>query len=219
MVFNPLGKSVKDIMNIPRGTFQMYGKVSQKILVSRLVSVANKRVRRLIKNNIPITLKSYVSGGKFSVRGKSGNELLKEYDRVMDFLSRKTSTVKGYRQFSMDFGRESVMMKGYEKKKEDERVYAGDYVGDDADVLLFGDDWQALDDMISDNKHLLETGVRYEAHDVVKEYLDRKNKTSIEKLSEEEKNELKDQLDEFLQHSGVKNATLRGNKEPSGNPG
>lgn len=65
---------------------------------SRLASLANKRVARLEKNNLkdsPAYQQYLKSGGKFSVRGKSYNEVQKELARLRRFIDSKSSTVKG----------------------------------------------------------------------------------------------------------------------------
>lgn len=65
---------------------------------SRLVSMANKRVQRLEKNDFTDSpaYKAYLeSGGKFGVKGKTHNELQKEVSRLNKFLNATTSTIKG----------------------------------------------------------------------------------------------------------------------------
>ena len=67
--------------------------------VSRLASMANKRLVRLEKNGFedsPAYKQWIESGGeKFSVRGKDYNELQKELARVRQFVNAKTSTIRG----------------------------------------------------------------------------------------------------------------------------
>lgn len=65
---------------------------------SRLVSMANKRVKRLEKNDFTDSpaYKAYLeTGGKFGVKGKTHNELQKEVSRLNKFLNATTSTIKG----------------------------------------------------------------------------------------------------------------------------
>ena len=65
---------------------------------SRLVSMANKRVQRLEKNDFTDSpaYKAYLeTGGKFGVKGKTHNELQKEVSRLNKFLNATTSTIKG----------------------------------------------------------------------------------------------------------------------------
>lgn len=67
--------------------------------VSRLASLANKRVKRLEKNKLTDTpaYQGYLrsGGGKFSVRGKSYNEVQAEKARIRAFINANTSTVRG----------------------------------------------------------------------------------------------------------------------------
>lgn len=67
--------------------------------ISKKASMANKRLKRLENNdltNVP-AYRQYVQGGgvKFSVKGKTYNELQAELSRVNHFIDSKTSTVRG----------------------------------------------------------------------------------------------------------------------------
>ena len=67
--------------------------------ISKKASMANKRLKRLEKNdltNVP-AYRQYVQGGgvKFSVKGKNYNQLQAELSRVNHFINSKTSTVRG----------------------------------------------------------------------------------------------------------------------------
>lgn len=71
-----------------------------KAEVSRKASMANKRLKRLEKNdltNLPAYKNwlDYKGGVKFSVKGKSHNELVAEMARLDHFINAKTSTVRG----------------------------------------------------------------------------------------------------------------------------
>lgn len=72
---------------------------SLKREVSRLASMANKRLVRLEDNGFedsPAYKQWIESGGKkFSVRGKDYNALQKELARVRQFVNAKTSTIRG----------------------------------------------------------------------------------------------------------------------------
>ncbi len=70
-------------------------------VVSKLASAANKRIKRLLQNNVPSpALIGRFERGKihFSVKGKNVDELKKEYLEVKSYLSAETSTVKGARK-------------------------------------------------------------------------------------------------------------------------
>ena len=70
--------------------------------VSRLNSMANKRIRRLSESDYsssPAYQKWLESGGElFSIRGKSQSEVWKEYYRVKSFLDSKTSSITGTKE-------------------------------------------------------------------------------------------------------------------------
>ena len=71
----------------------------QRQEASRLASMANKRLKRLEKNNLqdtPAYQKWLESGGeKFGIRGKDYNAVQKEMARMRQFINAQTSTVKG----------------------------------------------------------------------------------------------------------------------------
>lgn len=66
--------------------------------VSRMASMANKRLRRLERNELTDlpAYQSWVEGGaiKFSVKGKDYNQLQSEFWRLKRFLDNKTSLVR-----------------------------------------------------------------------------------------------------------------------------
>lgn len=68
--------------------------------VSRKVSIANKRLKRLEQKGLTTTPAyrqwlNYKDGQKFSVAGKDYNELQKENARLNQFLNGDTSTIRG----------------------------------------------------------------------------------------------------------------------------
>ena len=83
----------------------------------RLVSMANKRLRRLEQQdllNSPAYKKWVEDGGqKFSVRGKNNEEVKQEIARMNDFLKKQTSTVRGAKQYFKNVANE-VGIKSYE---------------------------------------------------------------------------------------------------------
>jgi hypothetical protein len=76
----------------------------------RLVSMANKRLRRLEQQNLlnsPAYKKWVEDGGqKFSVKGKSMEEVKQEVARMNDFLKMQTSTVRGAKQYFKNVAKE-----------------------------------------------------------------------------------------------------------------
>ncbi len=76
----------------------------------RLVSMANKRLRRIEQQNLinsPAYKKWVEEGGqKFSVKGKSMEEVKQEIARMNDFLKKQTSTVRGAKQYFKNVAKE-----------------------------------------------------------------------------------------------------------------
>lgn len=94
------GLTIKDIQKMSMDKFQKYTPAQQRELVSRLASAGNKRLSNLKKTGIetPATIKLNLSGGKLSVKGKSGDELIKEFYRAKNFLNSPTSTKTGWKK-------------------------------------------------------------------------------------------------------------------------
>ncbi len=69
------------------------------------IDAANKRIKRLqgMKTLSPALNAVMDGGGKFSLKGKSRNEVLKEASRAIAFINMKTSTVSGAKQFERGF--------------------------------------------------------------------------------------------------------------------
>ena len=75
----------------------------------RLVSLANKRLKRLEKQNLQDSpaYKSWVDSGgaKFGVRGKTMAQVQAEVGRMNKFINQSTSTVKSAKQYFVNVGR------------------------------------------------------------------------------------------------------------------
>lgn len=71
--------------------------------VSRMASMANKRLNRLERNNLTLlpAYREWEQHGviRFSVRGKNYNQLQSEYWRLKNFLDDRTSTVREANKF------------------------------------------------------------------------------------------------------------------------
>lgn len=95
------GKSIKDIMGMSIDEFSHLSKTELRQAVSRLADTANKRLKRMAQTELvsPAQIEAIDSGGKFSTRGKSEIELQIEFRRVSNFLSDKTSTSKGAKEY------------------------------------------------------------------------------------------------------------------------
>lgn len=93
------GLSIDEIMNMDLSSM---GEKDLKTIANRLVSASNKRVRRLESSNIgkesPALMDISKRGGKFSVKGKSFNQIRNEVANMRNFLSKKTSSVSGFKK-------------------------------------------------------------------------------------------------------------------------
>lgn len=112
--FNVSGVSVKDLTKMTAKDFNRYDDATKRKITTRLVSAANKRLKRIATaGQITKEVKKYTSGGAkevksksgnvmtqkgaFSVRGKSGKDINKEFQRVKKFLKSDKTTLKGAR--------------------------------------------------------------------------------------------------------------------------
>lgn len=90
----------------------------------RLVSIANKRIRRLEEQNLinSPAYKKWVEDGaqKFSVKGKSMEEVKQEIGRMNAFLNKQTSTVRGAKQYFLNVA-EKVGIKKFDDFKDLQR--------------------------------------------------------------------------------------------------
>ena len=87
---------------------QNFEKMKRDELAKQLqptIDAANKRLKRLegLKTLSPALNSVMESGGRFSIRGKNRNEVLKEASRAIAFINMKTSTVSGTKQFEKGF--------------------------------------------------------------------------------------------------------------------
>lgn len=87
---------------------QNFEKMKRDELAKQLqptIDAANKRLKRLegMETLSPALNSVMESGGKFSIKGKSRNDLLKEASRAIAFINMKTSTVSGAKQFEKGF--------------------------------------------------------------------------------------------------------------------
>lgn len=85
-----------------------FDKMKRSELVKQMqptIDAANKRIKRLqgMKTLSPALNAVMDNGGKFSLKGKSRNEVLKEASRAIAFINMKTSTVSGAKQFERGF--------------------------------------------------------------------------------------------------------------------
>lgn len=135
--------------------------------VSRLASMANKRLKRLELKGYTDTpsfqaWESDRGGVKFSVRGKSYNELQSEYWRVKKFLDARTSTIRGANNYLREIARgigadqmDIKDLKNYSKNffRLADRIKQYDKsLGNAARALDYQRIWQEINTLIEDDE-------------------------------------------------------------------
>lgn len=92
------------LRQLPTG-FQKMGRDEFRKAIQATIDAANKRLKRLEESKMisPAYQSAMSSGGKFTLRGKNRNELIKEGARAIAFINMKTSTVKGARSYENSF--------------------------------------------------------------------------------------------------------------------
>lgn len=85
-----------------------FSTMKRKDLIAQIqptIDAANKRLKRLqgMETLSPALNSVMQSGGKFTIKGKTRNEVLKEASRALSFINMKTSTVSGAKQFEKNF--------------------------------------------------------------------------------------------------------------------
>lgn len=189
------GKSIQDIMNITKGDFLSFDISSQRKIVGRLVSASNKRARRMLATGRSITLSSYQKKGKFSVKGlNTAQELWAEQERATEYLSRKTSTIRGLRKYEKELMASPSIYR--EIDGEVMKVETPAYQG-----LESGNVWEAFEKVLStkvqdeedkiNHRDDFSRSVVYVMHEATADYMIDNNIKSIENFKEEDREKLK----------------------------
>ena len=94
------GLSVSDLLKMPISKLENYDLKGMREITSRLASAGNKRLKNLqnagIENSAVLRVEQ--GGGKFSVRNKQKDDVIKEFIRARDFLKSRISTVSGWKK-------------------------------------------------------------------------------------------------------------------------
>lgn len=93
--------TIQRIIDTPYKTWVTYDEATLKKEVQTLAKTANSRIRALRKAGLdsPALKKVEDEGGLISVKGKDLNQLRAEFTRAKSFLSSKTSTVSGVKNW------------------------------------------------------------------------------------------------------------------------
>ena len=94
------GKSVDDILNASMENIVSLKDKDLRAVASRLVSASNKRLRRLANDKTKWGKLSPVYQKKqFSIRGKTRNQVLREFKKMKGFMKAETSTLRGFKKY------------------------------------------------------------------------------------------------------------------------
>ena len=137
-------------------------------VVSTLASAGNKRIVRLEKAGQPITQ----TIRKFSVAGKTKNELMKEFTRVKNFMNAETQSLRGQKNLARKvskglaeraFGKSSEQLERGEKTKFREtmkgfeNLLEGSYRGTQNKTTF----WRAYERLKERNPIIAQKGYKY----------------------------------------------------------
>lgn len=94
--------SIEQLIDLEITDVQRMNRRELASVVSTLASAANKRLARLERSDVgelsPAYQQAQKRGQRFSVAGKSVNQLRNEYKAVTQFLKRRTSTASGWKK-------------------------------------------------------------------------------------------------------------------------
>lgn len=95
MKVNVDGMSISDILDLSQADISRMSRSDLAKVTSRLASAANKRIKRAVGTEYEKTVKDRAGGSNFSVKGKNQGQLQGEFARARQFLTSKTSSIKG----------------------------------------------------------------------------------------------------------------------------
>ena len=145
MKYDVSGKSFTDIMNISIKELQSMSRSDVAKVTSRLVSVANKRIRRMERSGFKI------KNIRFSINALEKEDILQEFKFVKNFLNDKRYSIRGQKEIIKKIN-QKLEEKGYKKITSSE---------------LF---WDIYDRLIDESK--LFEKFKYETWEVIQEYID-----------------------------------------------
>lgn len=167
------GMTVEEIVNMDPEKLNRLSDADLTAISKRLVSATNKRVRRLraSKEGKYSPALGDVPEAGFSVNFRKDknhrNRVYEEYARMRDFMKKKTSSAKGWRQFRkelhekygapMDPEESSAFWRGYREFSRENPAIAAGKEGSDRLLKLFSDvynehgmDWDELNQAATD---------------------------------------------------------------------
>lgn len=150
---NKQPRTTKVIRQMPLNFASMTREELIKV-IQPTIDAANKRLKRLegMKTLSPALLHVQKNGGKFSLKGKNRNQVLRESFRAIEFINYKTSTVSGAKEYERSFAKKlskksqditneqrKVLFEAF-KKIEDMDLLGVSYYGSDNLVRMLADE-------------------------------------------------------------------------------
>lgn len=145
MKYDVSGKTFTDIMNISIKELQSMSRSDVAKVTSRLVSVANKRIRRMVKSGFKI------KNIRFSINALEKSDIIQEFKELKSFLNDKRYSIKGQKEIIKKIN-QKLEEKGFEKIKNS---------------AMFWDIYERL----VDESELYEK-FKYEVWQIIQEYLE-----------------------------------------------
>ncbi len=98
------GKSTQELLDLNPDALSA---ADLRQVVSRIASAGNKRLKRLENAGVSSRAADVVAetGGKFSVKGKTEEQLRSEFMREKNFFERKTSSLRGIKEIRRETAR------------------------------------------------------------------------------------------------------------------
>ena len=163
MKYDVSGKSFTDIMNISIKELQSMSRSDVAKVTSRLVSVANKRIRRMIKSGFKI--KNF----HFSINALEKSEIIQEFKELKSFLNDKRYSIKGQKEIIKKIN-QKLEEKGYDKIKNSSQF------------------WDIYDRLIDESK--LFEKFKYQTWEVIQEYIETNDDIDFSEIKKIAKKEI-----------------------------
>ena len=174
------GISISDILSMDNATFDSLGEKPLRMIVGRLVSAGNKRLRNFEKKQETSPAERYVMehGGMFSTKGKNLNALRAEFKRAKDFLESKSSTVKEW------------------KKIKQETIDSLKEQNVDVDKESFDKFWKAYEELKKRDKSVGERKFKYSVLEEISNMMEENKTLSVNEIADDIEKRLSDIYEE-----------------------
>lgn len=174
------GISISDILSMDNATFDSLGEKPLRMIVGRLVSAGNKRLRNFEKKQETSPAERYVMehGGMFSTKGKNLNALRAEFKRAKDFLESKSSTVKEW------------------KKIKQETIDSLKEQNVDVDKESFDKFWKAYEELKKRDKSVGEKKFKYSVLEEISNMMEENKTLSVNEIADDIEKRLSDIYEE-----------------------